>query len=96
MDVEIRFASTEEERDAVYRLRYATYVEEMHLYNSQADHTRRWLKDADDSATHLMYARVGEEVVGTLRVHLGGESAISGPLATRFALERFLPLLTAQ
>jgi CRP-like cAMP-binding protein/predicted GNAT family N-acyltransferase len=93
MDVEIRFASTEEEREAVYRLRYDTYVEEMHLYATQADHTRRWLKDEDDSTTHLMYARVGDEVLGTLRMHLGGEGAISEPLATRFALERFLPLV---
>jgi len=93
MDVEIRFASSEEEREAVYRLRYATYVEEMHLYTGQAEHTQRWLKDADDSTTHLMYARVAEEVVGTLRMHLGGEGAISEPLATRFALERFLPLV---
>jgi CRP-like cAMP-binding protein/predicted GNAT family N-acyltransferase len=93
MDVEIRFASSEEEREAVFRLRYATYVEEMHLYGSQADHSRRWLKDADDSHTHLMYAKVGEEVVGTLRVHLGSEDAISEPLAARFALERFLPLV---
>jgi CRP-like cAMP-binding protein/predicted GNAT family N-acyltransferase len=93
MDVEIRFASSEEEREAVFRLRYATYVEEMHLYGSQADHSRRWLKDADDSHTHLMYAKVGEEVVGTLRVHLGSEDAISEPLAARFALERFLALV---
>jgi predicted GNAT family N-acyltransferase len=93
MDVEVRFAGTEEEREAVYRLRYATYVEEMHLYAGQADHSRHWLKDADDATTQLMYARVGEDVVGTLRVHLGGDGAIPEPLATRFALERFVPLV---
>jgi len=93
MDVEVRFATTEDEREAVYRLRYATYVEEMHVYTRQADHERRWFLDAEDSTAHLMYAKVGEEVVGTLRVQLEGEGAIAEPIATRFALERFRPLV---
>ncbi|WP_224249249.1 cyclic nucleotide-binding domain-containing protein [Hyalangium gracile] len=93
MDVEVRFASTEDEREAIYRLRYETYVEEMHLYQGLADHSHRWLKDADDGAAHLMYARTQGEVVGTVRVHLGSDGAIPPPLAERFALERFLPLV---
>lgn len=93
MDVEVRFARTEEERHAVYRLRYATYVEEMHLYAHQADHHRQWLTDADDATAHIMYAKVGKDVLGTLRVHLGNEDSIPESLITRFALERFLALV---
>jgi predicted GNAT family N-acyltransferase len=93
MDVEVRFATTEDEREAVYRLRYATYVEEMHVYTRQANHEHRWFQDGEDPTAHLMYAKVGEEVVGTLRVHLEGEGAIPEPTATRFALERFRPLV---
>jgi predicted GNAT family N-acyltransferase len=93
MDVEVRFAATEDEREAVYRLRYETYVEEMHLYTRQADHSRRWLKDADDGQAHMLCAKVGEELVGTLRVHLGGDSALPESLVAHFALERFLPLV---
>lgn len=91
MDVEVRFAATEDEREAIYRLRYATYVEEMHLYRGQADHDHRWLKDAEDATSHLMYAQVKGEVVGALRIHQG--RAIPEPLTARFALERFLPLV---
>jgi hypothetical protein len=29
MDVQIRFAQTDEERHAIYRLRYEIYIEEM-------------------------------------------------------------------
>ncbi|MBN1208335.1 MAG: cyclic nucleotide-binding domain-containing protein [Myxococcaceae bacterium] len=93
MDVEVRFVRTEDEREAVYRLRYATYVEEMHLYAGQADHDRQRLSDADDATAHMMYAEVGGEVVGTLRVHLGSEGALPESLVTRFGLERFLGLV---
>ena len=91
MDVQVRFARTEDELAAIYRLRYATYVEELHLYTSQADHTRRWLADAEDAAAHQLYAEVEGQVVGTLRLHLGGTGAIPASLATRFELERFSP-----
>lgn len=90
MDVEVRFARTEDERDAVYRLRYATYVEEMHLYQGLADHERRWLRDVDDDTAHHLYARAEGEVVGTLRIRLGREGTIPESVYTRFALERFL------
>ena len=93
MDVEVRIARSEEEREAIFRLRYATYVEEMHLYRAKADHTRRWLRDADDDTAHLMYARTGGEVVGALRIDLGQENTIPGPLAERFSLERFTALV---
>ncbi|WP_224363431.1 cyclic nucleotide-binding domain-containing protein [Hyalangium versicolor] len=93
MDVEVRFARTEDEREAIYRLRYATYVEEMHLYQGQADHSLHWLKDEDDGTAHQLYAEVQSEVVGALRVQLGRERAIPESLTERFALERFLPLV---
>src|SRR5262245_59830729 len=93
MDVEVRFATTEEEREAIYRLRYATYVQEIHLYSRQADHERSWLKDPDDESVRLMYATVGQEIVGTLRMHLGGEGSLSEALTTRFELAPFLALL---
>jgi predicted GNAT family N-acyltransferase len=93
MDVEVRFARTEQERAAIYRLRYATYVEEMHLYRSKADHDRRWLRDEEDATAQLLYAQIDGVVVGTLRVHLGKENALPESLTERFALERFLPLV---
>lgn len=96
MDVEVRFATTEDERQAVYRLRYATYVEEMHVYTRQADHERHWFQDAEDGSAHLMYAKVGDEVVGTLRVQLEAEGALPEPTASRFALERFRPLVSPE
>lgn len=96
MDVEVRFATTEDERQAVYRLRYATYVEEMHVYTRQADHAHHWFQDSEDAAAHLMYAQVGDEVVGTLRVQLEAEGALPEPTASRFALERFRPLVSPE
>ena len=39
-EIEIRTADTDEEREAVYRFRYAVYVEEMGRYRATADHAR--------------------------------------------------------
>jgi predicted GNAT family N-acyltransferase len=93
MDVQVRFARTEDEREAVYRLRYATYVEEMHLYTSQADHERRWLTDTEDATARLLYAEVEGQVVGTARLHLGRDGPLPEPVAGRFSLEHFAPLI---
>ncbi|MDY7226070.1 GNAT family N-acetyltransferase [Hyalangium rubrum] len=91
MDVQVRFARTEEERAAIYHLRYATYVEEMHLYAGQADHSRRQLVDTADAQAHQLYAEVDGQVVGTLRLHLGSDGPLPETLAKRFELERFVP-----
>lgn len=96
MEVEVRFAQTEDERAAIYRLRYETYVEEMHLYTSQADHPRRWLVDSADAQARQLYAAVEGQVVGTQRLHLGSDGPLPEALAARFAVERFLPLVSAE
>ncbi len=93
MDIQVRFAGTEDERGAIYRLRYATYVEEMHLYTRVADQERRWLYDPEDTQALQLYAQVDGEVVGAMRLHLGQLDPIPEALVARFALERFTPMV---
>lgn len=91
MHVQVRHAATDAEREAIYRLRYDTYVEELRLFRGQADHARLRLTDAHDATAHLLYAEVAGEVVGTLRLHLGADGPFPAPLAAPYAVERFLP-----
>ncbi len=91
MDVQVRHAATDAEREAIYRLRYDTYVEELRLFRGQADHARLRLTDAHDATAHLLYAEVAGEVVGTLRLHLGADAPFPASLAAPYAVERFLP-----
>lgn len=86
---DISFAETPEEREAIYRQRYSVYTEEMHLYQSKADHERHVLMDAYDPACRLLYARVHDEVVGSLRIHLDQDAAIPDAFKKVYDLDKF-------
>jgi hypothetical protein len=49
--VEIRIAETVDEKESVYRFRYAIYVEEMGRYKRVADRVDRRLADPEDEWT---------------------------------------------
>jgi hypothetical protein len=85
----IAFAESAEEREAVCRQRYTVYTEEMHLYQASADHARRVLTDRYDATARLLYARVGNEIVGSLRLHLGRDGEIPDAFKTVYDLPQF-------
>lgn len=89
MQADIRFASTEDERAAIYRLRYELYVEEQGLFRDKADHGRRWLTDADDRAGRLLLAEVDGKVVGTTRINWAGDAPLSAENRETYLIERF-------
>lgn len=72
-DLEVRLATTDEEREAVYRFRYAVYVEELGRYRDTADHAGRRLVDPEDARSWNLYATAGGEVVGSFRITWGGD-----------------------
>lgn len=71
-DLQVRLAATDEEREAVYRFRYAVYVEELGRYRDTADHAGRRLVDPEDARSWNLYATAGGEVVGSFRITWGG------------------------
>ena len=73
MRVEIGIATTARERQEIYRLRYAVYIEEMKKPYA-ADHQHRLLFDPQDEKARLIYARAGQELVATLRLNLGKDA----------------------
>ncbi|MEE2776955.1 MAG: hypothetical protein VYE73_09365, partial [Acidobacteriota bacterium] len=64
MKLQVTEACSDEERTAIYRLRYDIYVQEMGRYQSIADHERRWLVEEVDGDSRLFLARDGDQVVG--------------------------------
>ena len=64
----IRFATTEEELETIYRFRYAIYVEEMHRKQEYADHQAKRICDPLDPGSYVLGAWEGEEIAGTLRI----------------------------
>lgn len=91
MSATIHHATTEAEREAIFRLRYQIYVEEMRIFTGIADHERRMLTDAHDATGRLIYATVDDEIVGTMRLHLGGDAPFSDEFEETYGLERFRP-----
>ncbi len=91
MKPEIGRAETDAEREAVYRLRYDVYVQEMNRYSSIADHQNRWLVEPDDASSRLYYARNADGVaVGTMRLTWGGDTEFSARHVEQYGLAPFL------
>jgi GNAT superfamily N-acetyltransferase len=88
-DYDIRLAIDDDERAAVYRLRYELYVEGKGLFRSMADHERRWLCDRLDAHASIWVARVGDEIVGTGRSIRGGDGRFDDETRETFGLDTF-------
>ncbi|MCX4246785.1 cyclic nucleotide-binding domain-containing protein [Paraliomyxa miuraensis] len=86
---DIRPALTEDDRAAVFHLRYELYVQEQGLFGDVADHERRWLRDAMDDHAAIWIARVGDEVVGTGRFVHGPDGRFDEETRHTFDLDTF-------
>jgi hypothetical protein len=87
--VEIRIAETVDQKEAVFRFRYAIYVEEMGRYKDVADRVDRRLADPEDDWSWISYALDGDEIVGTLRLTWGG-AGFSDRQVRQYGLQPFL------
>jgi hypothetical protein len=83
-------AETEEEKVAVYRLRYDIYVEEMGRYRTAADHERRLLVEPEDQTARIFYAAPEGEMVATSRLSWGGDAPFSSRQIEQYQLAPFL------
>lgn len=88
-------ASTDEQRDAVYRFRYEVYVEEMNRYGAIADHERRQLREDVDDRSRLYVVTDGSRVVGALRFSWGGDAPFVERHIEQYGLQPFLDSLPA-
>lgn len=90
-DPEVHIAETEREKEAIYRLRYEVYVEEMGggLRHREADVAARQLRDELDERAHHFYVKLGDRIVACARLNLRRD----GPLECEEQVEmgRFAP-----
>lgn len=77
MSLDIRKAQTQSEYDAVFRLRYEVYIEELGRVQRHVDHDARTIEEPLDRCGHVLCAFDGERLVGTLRSNYTRESQIS-------------------
>ncbi len=91
MDVIVGQARTPEERAAVHRLRYDIYGREMNLDSDAVDHAAEVITDANDEHGRLLTATVDGELVGTVRVHWGGDAPLPEEFRRTYHLDMFEP-----
>src|SRR4029079_13760956 len=73
MSCEFARATTVAEIEAVQRLRYAVYVEEMQRYDNVAGAEGGRFAEPEDEHSWICYARDGAEVVAATRMTWGGD-----------------------
>ena len=86
----IHLATTEEERNGVFGLRYDIYVEEMGRYQTVADHENRRLVEPEDETGHIFYAAEDGKVVGTSRFSWGHDAPFSERQVKHYQMAPFL------
>jgi len=68
-DVNVELVGNDAERAAIYRLRYAVYIEELGWTSRYANHAQKTLTDNLDASGNLFVAFRDNQPVGTLRTH---------------------------
>ena len=83
-------AETAAEREAIYRFRYQIYIEEL-KYNYEADHERKWLKQAEDEQpwTTLLYTGSPDNISSTVRVQAWKPGEVPSAVFALTSMDRF-------
>jgi predicted GNAT family N-acyltransferase len=87
----VQLASTPELREAVYRLRYEVFVEEMHLCRNTADHDHRMLMEDCDAVSRILLATMDREPTGTLRLTLGKDGPLPDECEDTYDISQWSP-----
>jgi predicted GNAT family N-acyltransferase len=96
MDIQVQYADSEAERAKIFRLRYDIYVKEMNYLAGVVDSENKLLTDPYDETARLLYATVGDEVAGTLRIHWGADAPFPPEFYETYDLARFEPVVPAE
>jgi GNAT superfamily N-acetyltransferase len=83
-------ANTEEERAAVFKLRYEVYVDELGRYRDIADHEERMLIEDIDEHSRLFYAVLDGKPVAGMRQTWGGDAPFTQRHIDQYQLQPFL------
>ena len=87
--IETRIATTRDELEAVYRLRYQVYVEELRRYRGRADQEHRRFVEPEDEWSTVFYAVDGDDMIASARITWGGDGFSPRQIA-QYRLDPFL------
>jgi GNAT superfamily N-acetyltransferase len=89
-NIQILDATTEGEKEAIYKFRYQIQVAEMGRYHiPNTDHEGGRIIDGFDALSHLAYAEYNGKIIGTVRLTIGSLMDYPPELAKLFAFKDF-------
>lgn len=94
--ITIGIADSPAEKRAVYQFRYKIYIEEMAKRLDGTDYEKQLLQDEYDDWGFLIYAQIGSDIVGTLRVNVGTADAFPQQIIDVFLLDEYRTYDSAQ
>ena len=89
---DIKVASSDEDRERIFRFRYDVYVIEMGKSPVEADHQKKIIRDELDNDAHLLYAEDEGQIVGTVRLNCRSKKKFPDVWEQRYDIEKFAPL----
>lgn len=91
--ITIHTALQEREKEEIYRFRFSVFCEELSKQPPLKGQKRRQLSDNLDNQSILLYAKDGENIVGTLRITVGTANCFPTWLSNIFSLQKVQTLL---
>lgn len=88
---DIKVASSDEDRERIFRFRYDVYVTEMGKSPAEADHQKKIIRDELDDDAHLLYAEDEGQIVGTVRLNCRSKKKFPDVWEQRYDLANFAP-----
>jgi len=87
--VQIGIATTNDEKEAIYKFRYQVYIEEMGKPLESADHSNGKIYDPVDDWSILIYAQINSIIIGTSRLTIA--KAVDFPVLLQkiFSMDKF-------
>lgn len=87
--VQIGIATTNDEKEAIYKFRYQVYIEEMGKPLDSADHVNGKIYDPTDDWSVLIYAKINSIIIGTSRLTIAKATDFPVPLQKIFSMDTF-------
>ncbi|MCP4378684.1 MAG: GNAT family N-acetyltransferase, partial [bacterium] len=87
----VNIATTQEQREAIYRFRYQVYVKELKRDYPDADHDRQWLRDDTDEKDYAVNLYMGpiDQIVGVVRLLIWAPQQVPDHYHQLFSMEVF-------
>jgi len=89
-EIQILPAGTDELKNAIYRLRYEIYIDELKKFRDIANNEQQLFSEPEDTQSRMIYASENNKVIATSRCTLGSDNPLPPRMIDQYSLNLFL------